>query len=260
MHIWDVKSDNKVYNEVESHYHKECEILYVVNGGLDFFIKGSMYHVVSDSLLLIPSNLTHERIYPLGKTSHRISIHFLPEMLSKTERDFFQNLFTKPLYFLDVSRHDLNFFIRAVTECKLMETPLQEIAVKLRLKALISQIQYLSSTKAVKPVVLDERITKVLTYLEKNFNKDISLDDLADRFYITKNHLNFLFHNTVGIPIKKYIIAKRLGFARKEILGGEHPTQVAYHAGFHDYPTFYRAYKIFYGISPSEQLADGVNN
>jgi len=108
----------------------------------------------------------------------------------------------------------------------------------------------LSSTKVAKPVVLDERIKKVLTYLEENFNKDISLDDLADRFFITKNHLNFLFRKMVGMPIKKYIIAKRLGFARQEILGGEHPTQVAYHAGFHDYATFYRAYKLFYGISP----------
>jgi len=140
-----------------------------------------------------------------------------------------------------------------------MEKPLQKIAVKIRLKTLISQIHYLSFTKAVKPVILDERITKVLTYLEKNFNKDISLDYLADKFYITKNHLNFLFHKMVGMPIKKYIIAKRLGFARYEILTGKSLKQVAYHAGFHDYATFYRAYKMFYGLSPSEQSAEGVN-
>jgi AraC-like DNA-binding protein len=259
MHIWDVKSDNTLYNRVESHCHRECEIFYMINGGLDIYLEGHVYHVISDSLLLIPSNFTHERIYPLGKASHRISIHFLPEMLSKAERDFFQNLFTEPLHFLDVSRYDLNFYIRAVTECELMEKRLRKIAVKIRLNALLSQLHYLSSTKAVKPVVLDERIVEVIKYIEKNFQKDISLDELADRFYITKNHLNFLFHNIVGMPIKKYIIAKRLGFARQEILGGEHPTQVAYHAGFHDYPTFYRAYKLFFGFSPSEQLADGVN-
>ncbi|MDR2730708.1 MAG: AraC family transcriptional regulator [Treponema sp.] len=255
-----MKSDNNVYNGVEAHCHKECEIFYMINGGLDIYLEGHVYHVVSDSLLLMPSNVFHQRIYPLGKISHRISIHFLPEMLSKTERGFFQNLFTEPLHFLDVSRYDLNFYIQAVTECELMEKPLQKIAVKIRLKALLSQIHYLSSTKAAKPVVLDERIMKVITYLEKNFKKDISLDDLADRFCITKNHLNFLFHNMVGMPIKKYIIAKRLGFARHEILDGERLTQVAYHAGFHDYATFYRAYKLFYGLSPSEQSADGVNN
>jgi len=92
----------------------------------------------------------------------------------------------------------------------------------------------LSSTKAVKPVILDERIMKVITYLEKNFQKDIYLDDLADRFSITKNHLNYLFHNVVGMPIKKYIMAKRLGFARQEILSGKHLSQVSYNAGFHD--------------------------
>jgi AraC-like DNA-binding protein len=141
-----------------------------------------------------------------------------------------------------------------------MAKSLQKIALKIRLKALLTQIQYLSSTKAAKPVVLDERITKVLTYLEENYNKDISLDDLADRFFITKNHLNFIFNKMIGMPIKKYITAKRLGFARHEILAGKNPTQVAYHAGFHGYAPFYRAYKLFYCLSPSEQLTDGVNN
>jgi len=259
MHIWDVKSDNTVYKGIESHCHKECEIFYMIDGGLDICIKDRVYHVVSDSLLLMPSDLIHQRIYPFEKASHRISIHFLPEMLSKSERDFFQILFTEPLHFLDVSRYDLNFYIRAVSECELMEKSLQKIAVKIRLNALLSQIHYLSSTKAVKPVLLDERIMKVITYIEKNFQKDIYLDDLADRFSIAKNHLNYLFHNVVGMPIKKYIIAKRLGFARQKILNGEHPSQVSYNAGFHNYATFFRAYKLFYGLSPSEQLADGVN-
>jgi hypothetical protein len=102
----------------------------MINGGLDIYLEGHMYHVISDSLLLMPSNFLHERIYPLGKDSHRISIHFLPEMLSKAERDFFQDLFTEPLHFLDVSRYDLNFYIRSVTECELMEKHLQKIAVK----------------------------------------------------------------------------------------------------------------------------------
>jgi len=258
INIWDTKSDERGH-EVESHSHPECEIFYMIDGEFDYYIKGNMYHVVSDSLLLIPPNLIHQRIYPLRRISHRISIHYLPEMLSKTERDFYWNLFTEPLHFLGVSRYNLNFYILAITECESMEKLLQKMAIKIRLKALISQIHYLSSTKAVKPVVLDERIANVLEYLEGNFSKDISLDDLAERFYITKNHLNFLFNKMIGMPIKKYIIAKRLGFARHEILAGKSPTQVSYHAGFHDYATFYRAYKLFYGISPSEQSADGVN-
>jgi len=259
LYIWDVKSDNRVYEGIVSHCHRECEIFYMVDGELDICLEGHVYHVVSDSLLLMPSNFYHQRIYPFGKVSHRISIHFLPEMLSKAERDFYQILFTAPLHFLDVSRYDLDFYIRAVTECELMEKPLQKIAVKIRLKALLSQIHYLSSTKAVKPVILDERIMNIITYLEKNFQKDIYLGDMADKFSITKNHLNYLFHNVVGMPIKKYIMAKRLAFARQEILNGEHPSQVSYHAGFHNYATFYRAYKLFYGLSPSEQMADGVN-
>ena len=260
MYIWDTKSDNESLNGFNGHIHKECEIYYMIDGRLEMWLKGHVYHVVSDSLLLMPSNSYHQWIYPSEKISHRLNIHFLPEMLNKKERDFYQTLFTEPLLFLDVSQHDLDFYIKAVSECELMEKPLQKIAVKSRMTALLSQIQYLRSTKAVKPVVLDKRIMNVITYLEENFTEDISLNDLSSRFAITKNHLNFLFHNMVGLPIKKYITAKRLSFARKEILGGERPLQVAYHAGFNDYTSFFRAYKSFYGLSPSEQLTDGVIN
>jgi AraC-like DNA-binding protein len=44
---------------------------------------------------------------------------------------------------------------------------------------------------------------------------------------------------------------KRLGLARQEIARGGHPEEAAYSAGFKDYSNFFRAYKSFYGSSPS---------
>ena len=259
MYLWDIKSDNELFEGRNSHCHMECEIYYMVDGELEISIEGHVYHVVSDSLLFMPSNFFHQWKYPSEKINHRICIHFLPEMLSKTEWDFFLNLFTEPLHFLNGSQYDLNFYIKAITECTLMGGSLQKIAIKSRIIAFLSQIHYLWSTKAVKPVVLDERIRKVIAYLGDNLQKEISLNDLSDRFSITKNHLNFLFHKMVGTTIMKYITVKRLGFARQQILRGTRLSEAAYLAEFNEYSSFFRAYKAFYGSAPSELIACGVN-
>ena len=258
MYLWDIKGDNELFEGRNSHCHKECEIYYMVDGELEISLEGQVFNVVSDSLLFMPSNYFHQWEYPLGKINHRICIHFLPEMLSKTEWDFFHNLFAEPLHFLDACNYNLNFYIQAITECASMEASFQKMAIKSRMIAFISQIYYLWSTKAVKPVVLDERIRKVISYLGDNLQEEISLNDLSDRFSITKNHLNFLFHKMVGTSIMKYITVKRLGMARQEILGGTRLSEAAYHVGFNEYSTFFRAYKSFYGSAPSELLLSGT--
>ena len=260
MFIWNVKSDNEALKGSNSHCHKEYELLFFINGEAEYRIEGRVYHLVSDSLLLIPTNYYHQWLTPKEKTNHRIAIHFLPEMLNKAERGFFLDLFAEPLYFINSTQHDLNFYIKSITECELMDTSLQEMAVKSRMIALLTQIRYLRSTKAVKPVILDERIRNMLTYIGNNLDKDIYLDSLSEQFLITKNHLNFLFQKIVGTTIMKYITIKRLGIARQEIIEGARPTEAAYKAGFNDYTTFYRAYKSFYGSAPSELLTESTDS
>ncbi|MDR2021382.1 MAG: AraC family transcriptional regulator [Treponema sp.] len=258
MYLWEAKSDREVYEGRSAHCHKECEIFYMLDGEVEFLIEGHKSLLASDSFLLIPSNCFHQWKYPSGKIHHRFSVHFLPELLNRDEQDVFMDMFAEPLHFLNGSRYNLNFFFQAIVECGKMETPLQMIASKNRMVSFLSQIHLLRSAHAVKPLVPDERIQMIIKYVSENLREDISLDELSDKFAVTKNHLNALFHKAVGTPIMKYISAKRLEFARQEILGGARLGEAAYMAGFNDYTTFYRAYKSFYGCPPSELLVSQI--
>jgi AraC-like DNA-binding protein len=254
MYLWEVKGDTEVYEGRFSHCHKECEIFYMLDGEVEFLIEGHKFILASDGFLLIPSNCFHQWKYPSNKMHHRISIHFLPELLDRAEQDFFMDMFTEPLHFVSGSQYNLNFFFQAIIDCEKMEAPLQIIASKNRMASLLSQIHLLRSAYAVKPLVPDERIQMIIKYVTENLQEDISLDELSSMFAVTKNHLNALFHKAVGTPIMKYISTKRLEFARQEILKGARLGEAAYKVGFHDYTTFYRAYKSFYGCPPSELL------
>ena len=169
------------------------------------------------------------------------------------------NFFSEPLHFLNGSQYDLNFYMKSIMECEKMEEPLQLVSTRVRTLSLLSHIYFLQTNNTVKPVILDERIRKVLKYLDDNLRNEISLNVISEKFSITKNHLNMLFRETVGTTIMKYISIKRLGLARQEITSGASIKEAAYHSGFNDYSSFFRAYKSFYGMAPSKLSPDGID-
>ena len=61
------------------------------------------------------------------------------------------------------------------------------------------------------------KIKQIKDYLDGNFPKKISLDMIADEFFISKFHMSREFKKAYGITIANYIIAKRITYA-KELL------------------------------------------
>lgn len=257
--FWDIKSDSESYDGSNSHYNKECEIIYMVSGECEMLIENQIFHLVSDSLLFMPANSFHQWKYQEGKINHRISINFMPEIFNDSEREILYSLFTRPFFLLNGSQHNLDFYVRAVTECVSMNSFLQKIALKSRVFSLVTQIYFLYSEKSVKPIILDNKIRKIITFIENNLQKDLTLDYISQKFFVSKNHINVLFKKAVGTTIKKFIMVKRLGFVREQLLRGSKPSEASYKAGFNDYTAFFRAYKAFYGTAPSNIISDRVN-
>ena len=95
-----------------------------------------------------------------------------------------------------------------------------------------------------------DRAAAVIKYINRHLSDDLSLKSLAERFYLSKTHLNRLFKQSTGTTVWDYIIVKRLFLARKLINAGESPSIVYTQCGFQDYTTFYRAYKQHFGVCP----------
>jgi AraC-like DNA-binding protein len=101
---------------------------------------------------------------------------------------------------------------------------------------------------------LDERIQAVLTYLNNNLQEKITLELLGRKFHVSKNYLNTIFHQELGITINNYIRIKRVVLTRQKMLQGYSAEEAAYMMGFNDYSNFYRAYKSFFHVKPSAGL------
>ena len=98
----------------------------------------------------------------------------------------------------------------------------------------------------------DSVVYRVLSYINEHYSEDLSLDFLANKFFISKYHLSREFNRLVGTSVYRYIIQKRLVMAKQMMSNGIPSATVYQHCGFGDYSNFYRAFKAEYQISPRE--------
>ena len=92
---------------------------------------------------------------------------------------------------------------------------------------------------------------RVIRYLNNNIDKDLSLDRLARKFFVSKYYLCRAFKKHNGTSVHGYINHKRVMFAKQLIEEGETASGAAYKVGFGDYSAFYRAYVKILGVSPT---------
>jgi AraC-like DNA-binding protein len=251
LYAWSQETD-EVYSDI--HCHAEYEMYYFIQGDVDYRIEGRHYTMNPESLLLIPPKNVHGVTVQSTRPHQRIFVHFVPELMGEAECSLLPEIFHAPnLYYPDVSIYKIGFLVQSLFDCKDMEEPLQTIAVKHRTISLLTYIYQLHLQNLVCAVPKDERIQAMLTYLNRNLHEPISLDHLVRKFRISKNHLNVIFRRETGTTVNQYIRIKRLVMARQEILKGCTVEEAAYKAGFNDYSNFYRAYKAFFGIIPSNK-------
>ena len=105
-------------------------------------------------------------------------------------------------------------------------------------------------------MVLDylDRIQLALDYMEQNLKADIHLKDLSVMAGYSEAYYNDLFKKVTGMPIRQYLVRRRLAHAICEISEGRRMLDIALEYGFDTYAGFYRAFCREYGCSPSNYL------
>ena len=96
-----------------------------------------------------------------------------------------------------------------------------------------------------------QRLMDITDFVAKNYQGDISLDSLAERYFLSKEYLARFFKAHMGVTLGNYITAVRADKAREAIrLGrGKTFTEIAKSCGFSGLRTMDRALQKAYGMT-----------
>lgn len=100
------------------------------------------------------------------------------------------------------------------------------------------------------PSRLPKYIADILVYINKNISAIKSADEIAKKFGLSMPYLSITFKNAIGTPLKSYIQAKKISYA-KELLDKDFSvTEACYESGFNDCSYFIKVFKHHIGTTP----------
>ena len=261
-----IQSDNIIVNHFFSDVESCClidncqdryEIVYSISSLGSCTVEGCEYQLDPRSILVIPPFSFHTHSLPDVECAQGFSISFLKSAISDKVSTMLDKIsppeensgrFYSPSSVSDAISDVFRRFEDAIS------LPDQEKNAFLEM--LVSEVIILLSASDGKSVshFENELGAKVARYLNANIEKNISLDRLANRFFVSKYHLCRAFKKYSGTSVHSYMNYKRILYAKQLIESGETASAVAERVGFGDYSDFYRAYVKIVGNSPTKEL------
>ena len=236
------------------HTHEFYELLYFESGKGVYRVEGTPYTLQKGDIIIVRPAEAHYIDISESKPYSRISIAFNPKVFAEVDPSHkllvpFDNrkIGTYNCYHADNFKSDIyNLYIKNIISGD----------SNLRLRILTNLLPLLNEIYEAFDDITATEINKtldsrIINYINRHISESITLDDICDRFYISKTHLCRIFKRATASTVGEYITVKRLVMARQLILSGNPPTKVYLQCGFKDYSVFYRAYKKKYGDSPS---------
>jgi AraC-like DNA-binding protein len=261
------KRDTYLQN-VELHHHDFYEIYFLVSGDVTYSIEGKLYRVVpGDVLLISPRELHQIFIKSDAEAYERYVLWIDPAMLTRlsTEttnlekclnpaRDGYTNQLRIPIEYMNEVGNLMEGIYRE-SDCEGYGGDLMQESLIVRLLVLINRIADSKSEKTDEEPYTNMLVAGVINYVNEHYGETLSLDDMAERLYVSKYHLSHEFRRQMGTGVYHYIQKKRVQIARQLLAQGEKPNNVYRRCGFGDYAGFYRAFKAEYGAGPREFAA-----
>lgn len=116
---------------------------------------------------------------------------------------------------------------------------------------LLSRAYYDTPDSAQQDVTENDQVNQIIAYINEHLAENLTLDSLAEQFYISNYHLGHLFKQFTGLSLYQYIMKKRLTVARNMLTLGAPVTTSCIECGFNDYSNFLKAFKREFGCNPS---------
>lgn len=240
------------------HYHDFHKIIVFISGKVTYHIEGKAYHLKPRDILLVSQGAIHKPEIDPSVPYERYIFWIRDDLSCQELNTCFQKANDRSFNLvradsaLQERLKDLLPEIEQTLQNKHFGDTVLRDALFTQFMIYINRIFLrTSSSPDKKTYSSDTQVEQLLKYINRNLSENLSIDQLAERFFLSKYHMMRKFKNETGYTIHNYITSKRLLMARSLISQGMPIMKAAQASGFHDYTTFVRAYKKQFGKAPS---------
>lgn len=256
-------SDTNLRN-VAGHTHDYYEFYFFLSGAVSIQIADMGTQLKAGDIILIPPGTSHhldilDSSVPYQRFIFWISEDYYNNMLQRS--DDYSYIIQKTLREKKYIYHFDTFIFKALQNriiALLEEVNSKRYGRDTKLSLCVGDLvlslnRYAFEASEKNRIIEPNSICEgIIGYVDAHITENITLDMLARELFVSKYYIAHAFKESLGISIHQYIIKKRLALSREAIFQCKTIAEVQKTCGFNDYPSFYRAFKKEYGISPKE--------
>lgn len=248
------------------HIHDCYEIYYSISGGRQFLIDNRFYDFQPGDIFFINQYESHYLSQIDSDKHERIILSVFPEYLkqcstAQTDLNYcFSHRDIHVGHKISLTPEEQKrflYFVHKLSETSGYGSDILDYTIFLQLMTFLNdafikrceeKIHIMPSSQTPH----EERIDAILSYINQNISEPLSLERLAEEFFLSPTYLCHIFKEKTGTTINKYIIAKRLTLAKSLLADGYSVSDTCTQCGFSDYSNFIKAFTKAVGISPKK--------
>ena len=246
---------------VGPHSHNAAELYFTLTDLPDVLLNDTVSAVPAGTLLIIPTFCVHQLYHESGIVYERYILSINTNWLKGALCDgaavfsFLENT-ASPLLFTptETQKQELILQLEDLLKYQDRATP-EALASFFRF---LSALQEHTSGLPLKecsrlPISPSQKkVNEVISYLQEHLSENVTIQDLADHFYLNPDYLARLFKSHMHVSLGHYAVLQKISAAEGLLREGKTVTEVQEALGFSSYAYFFKAFQRSTGISPSQ--------
>ena len=99
---------------------------------------------------------------------------------------------------------------------------------------------------------MSKRMLEMIVFIRKHLHGELTRQQLAEAFFVTPEHINFIFKQELGMTPSEVINRERCLLAHQLLIDGLSVKEAAYKVGYNDPLFFSRVFKKYFQVPPSK--------
>ncbi len=242
----------KSISDTNRHWHNCIEIFLVLSGKLTITVENETYHLLEDDIILINSDQLHEI---QSNENVVVALQINPTYYKKGLESGASFLCNSAAYHNKIKFTELKRTIAKIIYVNYNDKEDNELLIisfsyqlMLELVKNFKDSEERNVNNASKSL---QRLGDIIQYLGENYADNITLEQVAEREYLSPSYLSHFFRLNMGVTFFNYLTGIRMNHAVNDLLNTNLTIeQIAANNGFANSRYFVSAFKKQFGMLP----------